>query len=268
MKQILIALLSQGVLLAVCHAQNVTGRIVIEGHYDRFTTDELGNTYVLRGDELELYDKHGKSWLRNSGKTFGRIHTIDAFYSLKPMVFSPELGQIAVLDNTLSVQGSVLNLPRNGFPQVRLACMSVQNHFWLFDERDLSVIRVDAHLRSRANSGRLDQQLGVTPGPSSMQEHENWLYMNDPDLGILVFDLFGTYSRTIPILGASHFEVRGKMLYFLAEGKFQVYDMRTFEILPFPIPLEEEGELLNARVEMNRVYLHLPERIVILEFQR
>lgn len=268
MNRILLTILVQLPLLAVCHAQTVIGRIVIEGSADLFTTDELGNTYVLRGDELELYDKNGRSWLRNSVKTFGRIHTIDAFYSLKPMVFSPELGQMAVLDNTLSVQGSVLNLPRNGYPQIRLACMSVQNHFWLFDERDLSIIRVDSQLRSRANSGRLDQQLGISPAPTSMQEHENWLYVNDPAIGILVFDLFGTYSRTIPILGVRQFEVRGRMLYFLANDRFQVYDMRSFEINDFPLHLEQEGRIVNARVEMDRVYLHLPERIVILEMQR
>ena len=54
--------------------------------------------------------------MRNSVKTFGRINTLDAFYSLKPMVFSQEQGQLAMLDNTLSLQGSVLNLPRNGLP--------------------------------------------------------------------------------------------------------------------------------------------------------
>ena len=59
----------------------------IPGQFDGVTTDELGNVYALRGDVLELYNPLGRSWLHNSVKTFGRIGSIDAFYSLKPMVF-------------------------------------------------------------------------------------------------------------------------------------------------------------------------------------
>lgn len=246
-------------------AQDSLRTWTIEGTFDAFTTDELGNVYALRGDELELYDPQGRSWLRNSLKTFGRITAMDAFYSLKPMVFSAEQGQIAVLDNTLSVQGSVINLPRQGYPQVVMACMSVQNGFWFFDQRELALMRMDAQLRPLANTGRLDQLLGHPVSPAGMQEHESRLYVNDPAVGILVLDLFGTYAKTIPIRHADSFEVRGNMLYFFAEGRLQVYDMRSFAIADHPLPLVPPGEVLNARVERGRLYLRLADRLVIVE---
>jgi len=253
-------------VIACCSATAQEGMVhAIEGRFDAFTTDELGNVYALRGDELELYDPSGKSWLRNSVKTFGRITAIDAFYSLKPMVFSPEQGQLAVLDNTLSVQGHVINLPRQGWPQVVLACMSVQNGFWLFDQRELALLRVDAQLRPLANTGRLDQLLGHTVEPVGMHEHESRLYVNDPSIGFLVFDLFGTYARTIPIKGVSSFEVRGDQLYFFAEGRFQVYDMRSFAITDVPLPTDLQGTVRDARVERGRMYLRTDDRIVLLD---
>ncbi len=248
-------------------AQQPAHQVVIPGRFDLFTTDEMGNVYALHGDELELFDKRGKSWLRNSVKTFGRIQTIDAFYSLKPMVFSPEQGQVAVLDNTLSVQGSVMNLPRQGLAQVVLVCMSVQNHFWFFDERELTLMRVDSQLRPVANTGRLDQLLGFTPQPVSMQEHESRLYVNDPEQGILVFDLFGTYMRTIPITGVSSFEVRGNSLFHFRSGEFLVYDMLDFQITPFPLAESLAVDLLDARVERRQVFLHYADRIVIQDLQ-
>lgn len=244
------------------------GAILIEGRFDRFTTDELGNVYALRGDELELFDKRGQSWLRNSVKTFGRIAFIDAFYSLKPMVFSPEQGQLAVLDNTLSVQGSIMNLPRMGYPQVVLACMSVQNSFWFFDERELVLMRMDAQVRQLANTGRLDQLLGFTPKPTSMQEHDSRLYVNDPGQGIHVFDLFGTYMRTIPILGATSFEVRGERIFHMVPGGFMVYDMRSFEIVPVGMSGEVPNDLRDARVERDLVYLLRPQGIEVRSLQR
>lgn len=252
----------------LANAQDSTRQVSIPGHFDLFTTDEMGNVYALQGDELEIFDKHGKSWLRNSAKTFGRIHTIDAFYSLKPMVFSPEQGQLAVLDNTLSVQGSVMNLPRQGYPQVVLACMSVQNHFWFFDERDLQLLRVDGQLRPTTSTGRLDQLLGLTPAPIAMQEHESRLYLNDPEQGIFVFDLFGTYMRTIPIKGVASMEVRGQRIYHFMDSALHVYDMRTFQAAVVPLPGGPYEGLRDARVERGQVFLLMPDRIVILDMPR
>ncbi len=249
--------------LVPLHAQ-----VVINGQFDLFTTDEMGNVYALHGDELELFDKKGRSWLRNSVKTFGRIENIDAFYSLKLMVFSPDQGQLAVLDNTLSAQGSIMNLPRQGFAQVVLACMSVQNNFWFFDERELALMRVDGQLRSLSNTGRLDQLLGFTPKPISMQEHEGRLYVNDPEQGILVFDLFGTYMRTIPLLGASSFQVRGNKLFHFRSGVFYVYDMRSFEVQAFPLAEDLATDLKDARVERGQVFLLYADKILIQDLQR
>lgn len=238
---------------------------VIPGPVDAFTTDEVGNIYVLRGDVLELYNAEGASWLRNSVKTFGRISSIDAFYSLKPVIFSQEQGQLAVLDNTLSMQGSVLSLPRNGYTQVVLACASVQNGFWFFDQQELELIRVDAQLRKLANTGRLDQLLGFTVSPVAMQEFDSRLYVNDPAHGLLVFDVFGTYMRTIPLTEVTSFEVRGEALYFVQGGEAQVYDMRSFAIAPIPMPDALKSAMLDLRVERGRLYIRTAEGIVILE---
>ncbi len=257
---------SEGAVTATGIISDQDGAIVIEGAFDRFTTDEMGNVYALKGDELMLFDKEGAQFMRNSVKTFGRITQIDAFYSLKPMVFSAEQGMLAVLDNTLSVQGSVIEIRRN-FPQVVLAAMSVQNHFWLFDERELSIIRVDRQLRPISDTGRLDQLLGFTPTPVSMQEYDSWLYVNDPRNGLLVFDLFGTYGRTIPITGAKSFEVRGNEIFFFKDDGLHVYDMRSFTINEVPLP-GAIGGVNDARVENGRIYMHLPDRIVIAPARR
>ena len=84
--------------------------VVIKGTFDRFTTDEIGNVYTLQGDELTLWNAQGKKLLRNSLKTFGTITAIDAFSSLKPMIFSGPQGMLAALDNTLAIQGDPIDL--------------------------------------------------------------------------------------------------------------------------------------------------------------
>ena len=235
----------------------------IHGRYDAFTTDELGNVYTLQGDVLAVFDALGRPIARNSLKTFGRITTMDAFYSLKPMVFSTEQAQLGILDNTLSIQ-TVLNLPKSGFPQVSLACASVQNAFWFFDDREMALVRVDPQLRTIANTGRLDQLLGMVVKPLAMHEYDNWLYVNVPKEGLLVFDLFGTYDRTIPIIGASSFEVRGEFIHYLVDGEPFVYDRRNFTTNRAEVP-QVTGEIRDLRVERGRTYVLLPDRIAVME---
>ncbi len=248
------------------HAQVFDSVRCIPGRFDLFTTDELGNVYALQGDELQLFNVEGRSWLRNSLKTFGRITHIDVFQSLKPLVFARDQGQLAMLDNTLAVQGSVINLPREGFPQVEMACGSVQNCFWFFDPRQLALMRVNSKLTVLNSSGRLDQLLGFTPKPAQMQELDNWLFVNDPAHGILVFDLFATYYQTLPITGATRFEVRGSDLWYMAGDTLHHYDRRTFDTEHFPMP--GTGAVRDARIERGHLYLLREDRIDIVRILR
>jgi hypothetical protein len=260
----LLALLFLGAVRAP--AQLLDSLYSIPGRHDLFTTDELGNVYALQGDEIKLYDPEGKSWLRNSLKTFGRITHIDVFQSMKPVVFSADAGQLAMLDNTLAVQGSVIYLSREGYPQVDLACAGVQNTFWFFDPRDLQLVRVNSKLTTINASGRLDQLLGFTPHPIQMQELDNWLYVNDPEHGILVFDLFATYYKTLPITGAERFEVRGNDVWSVQHGVLHRYDRLTFANEHIPLP--GTGSVRDARIERNRVYVLRDDRIDILRLVR
>ncbi|HEY0976131.1 MAG TPA: hypothetical protein VGE21_01570 [Flavobacteriales bacterium] len=240
----------------------------IKGSFDLFTTDDLGHLYALEGDKLSLYDAKGERIARNSLNTFGPITRIDAFSSLKPLIFSRQQGTLALLDNTLSVQGSPIDLPRNGFTQVTEVCMSVRNSFWFFDERELSLLRVDAQLRPLANSGRLDQLLGITPHPTYMTEYDSWLYVCDPEIGVLVFDLFGSFSRTLPIQGAQTVEVRDGAILFVKDGVFMRYDLLTMEITPLVWP-EAVARLRvkQARVERGQLSMLTDEGIVVDELR-
>ena len=245
--------------------QEANVAVEIKGAFDRFTTDEIGNVYTLQGDEVALYDAKGKRLLRNSLKTFGSITAIDAFSSLKPMIFSGRQGMLALLDNTLAIQGDPIDLNRNGFPQVTLACMSVQNSFWFFDERLLQLTRVDNQLRPLSATGRLDQLLGFSPRPVFMQEFDSWLYVLDPEQGVLVFDIFGGYAKTIPIIGAVSLEVRDGHILYMKDGVLHSYNVKTFDIsMPVTwLATSKEKGLRDARIERGLLYALYPDRIVI-----
>lgn len=240
-------------------AQRDTAHWTLPGAFDRFTTDDLGNLYTLRGNDLDLYDRSGRPLAHNSFKTFGAIDRIDAFSSLKPLIFSRSQGQLALLDNTLSVQGAVIDLQSAGFPAVTLTCMSVQSCFWFFDERDGALLRVDGQLRPIARSGRLDQVLGMLPHPVYMEETDDRLYVVDPDNGVFVFDLFGTPLRTLPIKGARQVQVRDGAVWHVSQGRLLKYDLLTLltEEVPWPTTAADTATaptVQEARIAHGRIY--------------
>lgn len=244
-------------------APDTAAHRTIAGAFDLFTTDDLGHLYALKGDVLLLFDAQGRQLARNSLNTFGPITRVDAFSSLKPLIFSRQQGQLALLDNTLSVQASAIDLPRNGYAQVTQVCMSVQNSFWFFDERELALIRVDAQLRPLARTGRLDQLLGFTPHPTYLVELDGWLYVCDPEHGVLLFDLFGAYTKTLPVKGAERIEVRDGQLWYVLDGRLMAYGMRSFATEEVPWPAPADGPVLDARIERGHLYRLMPDRIVI-----
>lgn len=249
--------------LWLCTTAQRSGHVV-KGAFELFTTDELGHVYTLEGDLLSLYDPQGERIARNSLNTFGPISRLDAFSSLKPLIFSKQQGTLALLDNTLSVQGSPIDLPRNGFAQVTDVCMSVRNSFWFFDERELALLRVDGQLRPLANSGRLDQLLGFTPHPTFLVEHDSWLYVCDPERGVLVFDLFATFSRTLDIVGAHSIEVRNGAIFYVKDGAMLRYDLRTMDTEPIAWPAVVSGRRVQeARVERGRLVMLTADGIVV-----
>ena len=265
MKLLLTALLLLSAFAPAC-SQADTTHWSVEGSIDQFTTDEIGNLYLLRGNDLDLYDEHGRHAAHNSYNAFGPISRIDAFSSLKPMIFSRLQGQLALLDNTLSIQGSPIDLPRRGFPQVTMACMGVQGRFWFFDERDMTLSRLDDKLRPLANTGRLDQLLNFAPQPTYMEEQDDRLYMVDPEHGVLVFDLFGTFMRTLPILGVKEIQVREGSIWYVKDSRLERYDMRAFttDVIPWPATTTTDTlPVLGARMEHGRIYRMLPDRVLV-----
>ncbi|MBK7944459.1 MAG: hypothetical protein IPJ85_03730 [Flavobacteriales bacterium] len=139
--------------------------------------------------------------------------------------------------------------------------MSVQNGFWLYDQRDMALIRLDAQLRQLTNTGRLDQLLGFAPEPIAMEEHDGRLYVNDPKRGILQFDLFGTYMRTIPITGAISFEVRGGAISYLNTFGVGRYELRSFRVERIDSLGPWAAQAKELRVEGGVYYLLLDDRI-------
>jgi WD40 repeat protein len=184
-----------------------------------FTTDNLQNLYLFHGSTLRKYNSQGKLVCTYDDKSYGNITSVDVNDPLKILVFYKDFPEVVLLDNTLSVNGNPFSPSDAGFPLATLACTSHDNSVWLYDAQNFQLIRIDVNLAVEQKTGNLAQVLGISLNPDYLMEYNNYVYLNDSAQGILVFDSFGTYYKTIPITGLTSFEVRGDDLYYILPGK-------------------------------------------------
>ncbi len=145
-----------------------------------------------------------------------------------------------------------LYLQNRGMEQSIAACHSYNNGVWIYDQIYPGLRRLNSSLEEDVNTGSLAQMLGQTILPEKMQEQGKWLYVNDPEKGILVFDIFGAYSKKIPLMATSDFQVEGDKLYFLKGGKLFFWDLLALEEGVFRPELES---VTYFRIRENRLFV-------------
>jgi hypothetical protein len=235
-----------------CQKESAKKLYTIEGKFDYFTTDNLGKVYSIRKDAMIRYFRDTEPEFKYSNKRLGDISSVDFNFSLKPILFYLDQSLIVMLDNTLSEQGGTIDLKNVDLDQVTLICSSINNHFWLYDTRNLELIRVDRRINRVFSSGNLAQLAMQKIEPNFMLEWDNYLYLNNPTTGILVFDIFGTYYKTIPIVGLTEFQIQGDEIIYHKEDKLYRYHLKTFREDSFELPLPN---IKQARVFKNFIYL-------------
>lgn len=208
----------------------------IESESDFILTDNLQNLYLISEFSIEMYGPDGKKRFVNSIKNLGHITTVDLNFSLKPMVFFADMNAIAVLDNTLSMQGNPVKLSAYNLNWASVAAKSADNHYWFFDTQTFELIRTDMAFKQVRSSGNISQMLGFDIRPDYITEHNNWVYLNNPETGILVFDIYGTYFKQIPIKNLNRFQVTDHFIIYLKNGTLYQYNLLTFDTQALSIP--------------------------------
>lgn len=224
----------------------------IETEADFICFDNLLNMYVVRHSELVKYDKNGVFLFRYSDRQLGKIGAVDVTFPLRPLVMYPDINYAAILDNTLSNNRGRINLLNRGIDMGTLGCTSVQNHFWFYDAMSFSLIRVNENFNRVTDTGNLAQVLRIADlQPNFLTEFANRVYLNNPSTGILVFDIFGTYIKTVPIIGLEEFQIdKGEVVYFKGGNLFR-YDLTNYTERGIPLP----ENVLQALMQKNRIAL-------------
>lgn len=202
---------------------------IIKKQHDFFTVDNLGNMFLIKDHEILKYLANGNYYNRYSNLKYGEITSVDGTNGLRLVLFYKDYQQIIFLDNQLSQKSDPVSLEDMGYEQTELVCVSANNGIWIFNKANNELIRFDEHLKKIASTGNLKQILQRELKPNFMTEHNGYLFLNCPESGIYVFDIFGAFSRIISLKDLKNFQVYDDILYFYKDGIFCSYDYKLFD---------------------------------------
>jgi hypothetical protein len=227
---------------------------------DFFTTDNQSNVYAVHHNELVKYNKSGKELYRYSTKNFGNISFVDASNMLKILVYYKDFSQVVFLDNTLSLSGEPLSLDKIGFQQAQLACTSHNNGLWVYDQQNFSLVQLNSNYEKVQQTPNINNLLNIELMPDAIVEYDNKIYINNPETGILIFDIYGTYYKTIPVKKVISFEPMSDWVYYQTENSVKAYNIKTTEEKSFDLPVKT---FLKFRLELGMMFIQTADGITI-----
>ncbi|MCH7535047.1 MAG: hypothetical protein IH948_04785 [Bacteroidetes bacterium] len=214
--------------------------------------DNLGFYSVVGDYEFNRCQLDPPLEFQYSDKSLSSVTSIDLTNPLKILVFYKDLSKIVLVDNTLSRYSNDIYLDDYDLGQCILVCTSFNNGIWLYDQLTFQLVRLDQNLKNVTETSNIVQLIGHDIAPNFMIEDSDWLYINDPENGILVFDIYGSYFKTIPIKGLSTFQIKDHNIIYMMEQKLYMYHQKTLETTEIKLP---DVDFKSLQIAGNKLFL-------------
>lgn len=206
-------------------------RVKFQEKNSSIKTDGFGNIYVINNDKISKYNASGVFQKTFSTKRYGKIDFLDATNPLKILIYFRDFQQLLFLDNQLTASSNMISLESIGYEQASLVCSSANNGFWLYDKQNNELIRFDQDSKVLVKTGNLKRILNIDIKPNYLKEHNGYVYLNCPTEGILVFDIYGTFAKTMPLKNLREFDVINGNVYYFEKKTLKEYQSQTFNTI-------------------------------------
>ncbi len=183
----------------------------ITGEYADFTVDNLNNYYLLsKNNQLKKLNAKGDSMgVFNDVRRYGKLYAMDVTNPLKCLLYYKNFSTIVVLDRFLNIINTI-DLRRQNIFQVKAVAQSYDNNIWLYDEQNnkLKKIAEDGKVLSETVDFRII--FDEVPSPTHIFDQDGFVYLYDPEKGMYVFDIYGSFKTKISYLNLKNVVVFGK----------------------------------------------------------
>jgi hypothetical protein len=209
----------------------------IVGDFSSFTADNLGNLYLISvQNQLKKLNPKGDSMgVFNDVKKYGKLYSIDATNPLKTVLFYRDFRTILALDRLMSVV-NIIDLRKRGIFQVRAVALAYDNNFWVFDEQESKLKRLDEEGKLISETADLRLVFGEAIVPVRMFDQNRFVWLYDPAKGMFVFDYYGALKNKLPLLNWTDVQVVGNTIFGMKDGKLMVYETGSLQLKETDLP--------------------------------
>jgi hypothetical protein len=210
----------------------------IEAKIDICDSDYLGNFYFIHKDRITKFSSKLDTMFEQSFKVAGDLTSMDVGQSMKILLYAQDQNLIAYLDNTLTMNEGSISLGDKGLYMTELVTLSMlNNNIWIYNAENFALEKYNSNFKQVFKSDNLSQLLYQELIPNYLVESEDQLYLNNPTNGILIFDVYGTFLKTIPIKGISKIRVLDKKIFYIKDDFIHYYDEKTLNTDKFKLPV-------------------------------
>lgn len=225
-----------------------------------FTTDMLGNFYIVEDTRFEKYNIQGKLQKSYSNHTLGKVTYADVQNPLRILLYYSDFNQIQFVDNNLQPLGSPVNLNQLGLGENTVICAASQGGFWIFDAITARLLHFDNFNNLRQSSLPLWPVIG-NDTIVSLREVNNQLFASTGS-AIFVFDSFGNFSTRFDI-ATTRFQLRNQQLVYFNGQALCSFHTENHTTTSLPLPMA--GSLAKVCTEGRYLYVLEKNQMKIYE---
>lgn len=247
-------------------AENILFEKTIAGSYSDFEVDALGNIYLLApNNQLKKINSKGDSMgVFNDVRRYGKVFSLDVTNPLKCLVYFKNFSTIVVLDRFLQPVNTI-DLRRQSVFQVKALAQSYDNKIWVYDEQNQQLKKIDDNGEVILSTPDLRMAFDEVPTPVKIIDQDGYVYLYDPEKGVYIFDIYGTFKNRISYLGLSSFAVSGKTIAGITNDELVVYSVGSLTEKRYALPVK--GGVGKCVIHSGRIYLMQKDKIDIFRIQ-
>lgn len=197
--------------------------------------DHLGFYYLVTRDKVQKVNLNDSLTQFHQRQNIGAITTLDVSNPMKTIIYYRDYRKVEILDTWMSMIREI-DLDEYGYMQVSAVCGSSTNGIWLYDENTAQLKRINDGGELILQSVSTRQSINKVLHVNYLLEKNATIYVSDPDVGIVLFDMFGSYLKTLPLKGVKKFAIFSDQIVFFDSGKIFNYNPFTLETKELALP--------------------------------
>ncbi|MBK8660024.1 MAG: hypothetical protein IPN22_14435 [Bacteroidetes bacterium] len=217
---------------------------------DLIAVDNFSNFYLVADKKIQKYNPDGKYLFPYEEFRYGKIGAVDVSNPMKILVFYPDFSTVVTLDKFLSPL-TTYNFFTMGYQNITAVASSIDGRVWFYDNVDFKLKKIDESGKVFRESQPVNVLLEEALNPNFILERDTKVYVNDPEIGVLVFDMYGSYSKTIPLKGLKKFQVLQDQIVFFDDAHLKSYNTFTLETKSLTLP--DTSDVKLAVIEKDRL---------------